>query len=159
MCGRIYDPSGCGGTSTLAKGATFPARWPYGPSQSTISQWGWVWHTVRSGIGSGNHFIRSRGVADVCNDSTSGMGFYPPQGGENSTLARGECLPARWPYEPQSIGGQPMGVGFQHCAGRYRPGESPFLFLGCWNCRCMVGFMTRRWDLIIPGCGGTSTLF
>ena len=34
-----------------------------------------------------------------------------------------EC---RWFHEPQPISNQPVGLGFPHRAGRYRPGVPPF---------------------------------
>ena len=41
--------------------------------------------------------------------------------------------------EPQPISDWPMGLGFPHRAGRFRPGGSPFSSPGCRNCRCMEG--------------------
>ena len=42
-------------------------------------------------------------------------------------------------------------LGFPHRAGRYRPGRSPFLSPVCWICRCIEGFMTRGWEITLPG--------
>ena len=42
-------------------------------------------------------------------------------------------------------------LGVLHRAGRYRPWEPPCSSPVCWNCRCMVGFLVREWDLIFPG--------
>ena len=81
-----------------------------------------------------------------------------PVSGATSTLAGGATLAARWLHEPQPISNQPVGLGFPHPAGRYRPGGSAFSSPGCWSCRDMEGFLTRGWELILPGCGGTSAL-
>ena len=50
------------------------------------------------------------------------------------------------------------GWGAPHPAGRYRPGGSAFSSAGFWSCRDMEGFLSRGWELILPGCGGTSAL-
>ena len=73
-------------------------------------------------------------------------------------MAREETLAARWLHEPQPISNHPVGLGFPHPAGRYRPGRSAFPSAGCWRCRHMEGFLTRGWELILPGCGGTLAL-
>ena len=52
----------CGGTSALAQGATLAARWLRGPSQSSITQRGWGFHTVRGGFDPGDLRFRSRVV-------------------------------------------------------------------------------------------------
>ena len=51
-----------------------------------------------------------------------------------------------------------MGLGFLHPTGRYRPGGSAFSSPGCWIHRDMEGFLIRGWELILPGCVGTSAL-
>ena len=58
----------------------------------------------------------------------------------------------RWLHEPQPISNQPVGLGFPHRAGRYRPGEPPFLSLDWWSCRYMEGFMIWGWHFILSGC-------
>ena len=67
--------------------------------------------------------------------------------GGTSALARGATLAARWIHEPQPISNHPVGLGFPHPAGRYRPGGSEFTFPGCWSCRDMDGFPTRGWEI------------
>ena len=57
----------------------------------------------------------------------------------------------RWLHEPQPISNQPVGLGFLHLAGRYRPGGPPFTSPICWSCRCMEIFLIRGWDPILPG--------
>ena len=68
---RGEDPilSGCGGTSTLARGATLAARWLHEP-QSAITQWGWSFYTLRGGIDPGDLRLPPRVVVvvDVWND-------------------------------------------------------------------------------------------
>ena len=66
-----------------------------------------------------------------------------PVSGAPSTLARGATLAARWLREPQPISHQPVGLGFPHRAGRYRPGESPLSSPVCWSCRDIEGFLIR----------------
>ena len=73
-------------------------------------------------------------------------------------MARGATLAARWLYEPQPISNHPVELAFPHPAGRYRPGGSTFSSPGCWSCKFMDGFLNRGWKIILPGCGGTSTL-
>ena len=80
-----------------------------------------------------------------------GWEIFLPGCGGTSTLARGATLAARWLHEPQPIITQPVGVGFPHRAGRYRPGESLFSSLGCRNCKCMAIFLIRRRHPILPG--------
>ena len=78
--------------------------------------------------------------------------------------------PWRWPEvqlspcadsmspSPQPITNPPVGFGFPRRVG-HRPVGSPFSSpWGCWICKDLEGFLIRRWDLILPGCGGTSTL-
>ena len=79
-----------------------------------------------------------------------------PGCGGTSALARGATLAARWLHEPQPISNHPVGLGFPHPSERYRPGGSAFASPGCWSCRDMEGFLTRGWEFILPGCGGTS---
>ena len=89
---------------------------------------------------------------------TRGCEIILPGCGGTLALARGATLAARWIHEPQPISNHPMGLGFTHPAGRCRPGGSTFTFPGCWSCRDMEGFLTRGWELILPGCGGTAAL-
>ena len=86
-----------------------------------------------------------------------GWDLYIPVSGATSTLDGGATLAARWLHEPQPISNQPVGLGFPHRAGRYRPG-SAFSCPGCWSCRDVEGFLTRGWESIILGCGRTSAL-
>ena len=74
-----------------------------------------------------------------------------PGCGRTSALTRGETLAARWLHEPQLFSNHPVGLGFPHAAGRYRPEGSAFSSARCWSCRGMEGFMTRGWQLILPG--------
>ena len=73
-------------------------------------------------------------------------------------MSREATLAARWLHEPQTISNQPVGSGFPHLAERYRPGGSAFSSPGCWSCRCMKEFLTRGWEIIIPGFGRTTAL-
>ena len=53
--------------------------------------------------------------------------------GGTSALARRETLAARWLHEPQPISNHPVGLGYPHPAGRYRPGEYVFSLPVCWS--------------------------
>ena len=44
-----------------------------------------------------------------------------PGCGENSTLARGATVATRSFFDPDSTSNQPVGLGFPHHAGLYRP--------------------------------------
>ena len=65
-------------------------------------------------------------------------------GGGSSTLPRRATLDARWLHEPQPISNPPVGLGFPHRAGRYRPVGSPLSPAGCWSRRDMEEFQTRE---------------
>ena len=67
-----------------------------------------------------------------------------PGSGGTSVLERGATLAARWLHESQPISNYPVGFGFPHPAGRYRPGGSPSWSPGSWSCRDMEGFLIRR---------------
>ena len=67
-----------------------------------------------------------------------------PKLGGTSTWARGENLAAPWLHGPQVISHYPVGLGFPHPEGRYRPEGSTFSSSGCSCCRDVEGFLTRR---------------
>ena len=75
-----------------------------------------------------------------------------------SGLARGETLAARCLRGPQPIIHHPAALGIPHPAGRCRPGGSAFSSKDCTSCRNIETFLIRRWELFLPGCGGTSVL-
>ena len=79
---------------------------------------------------------------------TRGWEIILPGCGGTSALSRGATLAARWLHEPQPISNHPVGLGFPHLAGRYRPGESAS---PGWSCRDLEGFLTRGWEIILPG--------
>ena len=90
---------------------------------------------------------------------TWGWYLILPGCGGTSTLARGTTHAARWLYKTQSISNQWVGMGFPYLAGRYRPGGSLLSSPVLLSCIYMEGFFTTQgWDIILPGCGGTSTL-
>ena len=51
-----------------------------------------------------------------------------------------------------------MRLVFAHRADRYRPEGSAFSSPLVWSCREIEGFLIRAWQVILSGCGGTSTL-
>ena len=57
----------------------------------------------------------------------------------------------RWLHEPQPILNQPIGLGFPHRVGRYRPRRPPVLSPVYWICRSMERFLIRGWDPVLPG--------
>ena len=71
-----------------------------------------------------------------------------------SALAREATIAACCLHEPQPISNQPVGLGFQHHAGRYRPGGSAFSSPASWSCRDMDGFLTGDGELSSPGAAG-----
>ena len=108
------------------------------PSQQWCTR-SWGFHTVRGGIVRGDNRFRPRiiGVVNIRKAFCS----------EDRILAG-----CRWRHEPQPINNQPVGLGFPHRAGRYRPGgPPPFSSPVCWSCRCMEGLPIRGWDHIPPG--------
>ena len=113
------------------------------PSQSAISQWGWGFHTVWGGIHPWDLGFRRRVVElrNVEGFLIRGWNLNFPVYSGTSTLARGETLAVRWLHERQSISNHPVGLGFPHRAGRYRPVESPFSSPGCWRRKDMEGFL------------------
>ena len=129
------------------------------PSQSPTSQWGCGSHRARRYRPWGSSFSSL-----VCWSCTAmegflirGWEFIFPWCGANSALAPGATLAACWLHKPRPISNKPVGLGFPHRAGRYRPG-SAFSCPGCWSCRDVEGFLTRGWESIILGCGRTSAL-
>ena len=62
---------------------------------------------------------------------TQGWELDLPGCGGTSALARGATLAPRWLHEPQPISDRPVGLGFPHPAGRYRPGGYAFSSPGC----------------------------
>ena len=112
----------------------------YDPSQSAIAQWDWVFHNVRGGFDPRDHRFRPLvvGLVDVWRD------FW--YGDRTLSSPRG----ASFIFEPQPISDRPAGLGFLHCAGRFRPGRSPFSSPGCRSCRCIKGFPNRGLGPILP---------
>ena len=79
-----------------------------------------------------------------------------PEGGGTSTWVRGENLAAPSLNGPQPISHYPVGLGFPHPEGRYRPEGSTFSSPGCWLCRDVEGFLTRgNCKLYSPGVAGS----
>ena len=74
-------------------------------------------------------------------------------------MTRGATLSAPWLHKPQPISNHPVGLGFPHPSGWYRPGGSAFSYPGSWSGRYKEGFLTRGWKLIpSTGRGRTSAL-
>ena len=73
-------------------------------------------------------------------------------------MDRGAPLTARWIHEPRPISNHPVGLGFSHSPGRYRPGGCAFASPRFLGCRCIGEFLTRRWEFILPVFDVTSAL-
>ena len=73
-------------------------------------------------------------------------------------LSRGAALAARWLHEPQPISHQPMGLGFPHCAGRFRSRRSSFSSPVCWICKRREIFLIGGLEFKFPKCCETLTL-
>ena len=124
-----------GPTSTLAGGATLAARWH---APQPISN-----HPVGLGFPHLAGRCRPEGSAFSSPDCwrCRDMEGFLNQGWERilpgcdgtSALARGATRAARWLHEPQPINNHPVGLGFPHLAGRYRPGRSLFSSPNCWS--------------------------
>ena len=56
-----------------------------------------------------------------------------PVCGGTSALDRRAILTARCLHEPRAISNHPVGLGFQHTPGQYRPGECAFSSLIFWG--------------------------
>ena len=54
--------SGCGGTSTLAKGTSLPAHRLH---ETATNEWGWGFHNVRGGFDPDDHRFRPRDVGGL----------------------------------------------------------------------------------------------
>ena len=84
--------------------------------------------------------------------------LIPPGCGATSTLSREATLATFSLHEPQPISNQPVGLGFPHLAGLYRPGGSAFSSTISESCTDVERFLMQRWLLMRPGCGATSAL-
>ena len=73
-------------------------------------------------------------------------------------LPRGATLAARGLRGLQPISNQPVGLGFTHRAGGIDAGDIRFRPRVVGACRDLEGFLFRRWEFIILGCGRTATL-
>ena len=109
-------------------------------------------------VGSPSWFSVCWNCRDMEGFLTRGWEIILPGCGGTSALARGATLAARWLHEPQAISNHPVGLGFPHPSGRYRPGGSACTSPGSWSCRDMKGFLTREWDIILPGVRWLSTI-
>ena len=109
-------------------------------------------------VGSPSWFPVCWNCRDIEGFLIRGWDLNLPVSGATSALAGEATLAARWLHEPQPISNHPVGLGFPHTAGPYRPGRSALSFPGCWSCRDMEGFLIQGWEFILPGRGGTSAL-
>ena len=67
--GNLSSP-GAAGPRRGPKGQLSPRAGSKSPSQSAITLWGWIFHTVRGGIDPGDQLFRPRvvGVVDIWKD-------------------------------------------------------------------------------------------
>ena len=54
-------------------------------------------------------------------------------------------------HDPQQVSDRPVGLGFPHRVGQFRPGGSSFSSPGCRSCICMEGLPIRGRELVVPG--------
>ena len=132
----------CGSISNPGMGA-YPPHVRYNStsrSQSAISQWGWGFPHRAERYRPGDHRLRPRfiGVVQVWKGLWPGDGTLFPQDAAGSTNPSQSAI-SQWDW------------GFLHLARRYRPDEPPCSFPVCWTCRCVEGFRTLGWGLILPG--------
>ena len=71
-----------------------------------------------------------------------------------AALARGAILAARWLQEPQPISNHPVGLGFPHPAGRYRPGRPAFTSSVVRVVEIWKEFWSGDGNLSSPGAAG-----
>ena len=146
--GRISDKNlsspGVAGHRRWPKGQLSPRAASIIPIQSAITQWGYpvglgLPHPAGRCLPGGSAF--SSPGCWICRDMVGflmrGWEIIRPGCGGTSALAREKTFAARWLHRPQLISNHPVGLGFLHSAGRYRPGGSAFFSLGCSSCRDM----------------------
>ena len=119
----------------MARGATLAAHWLHEHHSISNQPVGFGFpHPARRYRPAGSPFS-SRGCWG-CRDMEGfliwGWEHILPGCGGTSALARGATLAARWLHEPQPISNHPVGLGFPHRAGRYRPGRSLFSCFRPW---------------------------
>ena len=145
----------------MARGATVAALWLHDPQPISNLSVGLGFPHLSGRYRPGGSAVSSPGCwsyREMEGFLTRGWELILSECGGTSALSRGASLAARWIHEPQPISNQPLGWGFPHLAGRYRPKRSSLSSPGCWSCGDMEGYLTRGWEIIIPGCGGTSAL-
>ena len=111
------------------------------PSQSPIGQWYWSFHTVLGVFDPGDHRFRLQvvGIVKWLKDVSYGDGNVSSSGCGGSM------------YDPQQVSDRPVGLGFPHRVGQFRPGGSSFSSPGCRSCICMEGLPIRGRELVVPG--------
>ena len=113
------------------------------PSQSAISQWGWV-STPCEAMSTWGTTAFVPGVLKLqiySNIYDPGMGPYP---------SRAALAPS------QPISNKTVRLQFPHRAGRCRPGGPPFPSPVCWICKYMQWFMSGDGKLSSPGGAGST---
>ena len=71
-------------------------------------------------------------------------------------MAPGATFATRWLHGHQPISNRQVVLGFPHPAGRNRPGGSAFFSPVCWTCTDTERFLISEYEIISPGCTGTS---
>ena len=120
---------GCRETSALARGKLSPRASSMGPIQSAITQWGWGFHTLCTGINPEvlRFLPRVVPIIKIPKNVSSGDGKLSSPGASG---------PRRWPGGHLSLRASPMGPiqssftkwgwGFHTLFGGIDPGDLPF---------------------------------
>ena len=125
---------GCGGASTLSRGATSPRVGCMSSGQSATSQWRWGFHTVRGGINPGDLRFRPLfvGVVEIWKDFVSGDETLSSPGAAGPRRCPvGKLPPCTGSMSPSQSAtsqsaSQPVWLRFPYRAGRYGLGDLRF---------------------------------
>ena len=122
----------------MVQGATLSARWLHEPQPISNQPPGVGVSTPRGAVSTRGSLFSCPGCW-ICKRMEGhrirGWGLILTGCGGTLTFPRGATPAARWLHEPQPISNQPVGLGFPHRTGRYRPEGSPFSSPGCQSCR------------------------
>ena len=144
---------GWGGTAAFARGATLAARWIQEPQPINNRPVGLGFPRPAGRYPPGRSAFTSTGSWS-CQDKEGFLAQGRELARRNRCVGpRGNPRRALAPEAPANHN-RPVGLGFKHPVGRYRPVSISLTAPGCCSCRDVERFLTCRWELIFPGCGG-----